>query len=131
MILTTLVRDVRESLQAIYDELGCRHLLSIYDGALCYELRTRGLSYVRSQRCPVLYRGVRVGIHHLDLVVGGRLLVELRQVPALTPLHLRVVMAYLQAARLERCVLANFGPNEGLEVREVDAQRRVTVGVVG
>ncbi|MCA8921245.1 MAG: GxxExxY protein [Planctomycetes bacterium] len=129
MILSLLVREVREALQAIHDELGSRHLLSVYDGALCYELRTRGLSYTRNQRCPVLYRGVRVGIHRLDLVVAGTLLVELRQVPALTPLHARVVLAYLEAAGLQRCVLVNFAA-EGLELRELQPRRSATVGLV-
>ena len=58
---------------------------------------------------PVLYKGRRVGEGRADLVVGGRLVVELKALPTLAPVHLAQVISYLKAMGLALGLLINFG----------------------
>ena len=57
----------------------------LYEGALCVEFRQRGVDFARQVIVPVLYKGEVIGEKRIDLVVGRRLIVELKSVETLTP----------------------------------------------
>jgi GxxExxY protein len=92
----------------VHRTLGPGFLESIYEAALCVELRTQGTRFQSQVRVPVLYRGVRVGIHRLDLLVEGRVVVELKAVKAIENIHFSIVKSYLHAAGREHALLLNF-----------------------
>jgi GxxExxY protein len=54
----------------------------LYHNGLCVELRQRGIPFVRNVEVPVLYKGELIGKRFMDLLVGGRLVVELKAVEA-------------------------------------------------
>jgi GxxExxY protein len=88
--------------------LGPGFVESIYEAALCVELETRGIAYERQVRVPVVYKGVVVGEHFIDLVIEGSLIVELKSVAAFAPVHLAQVLSYLKAKNLRVGLLLNF-----------------------
>lgn len=94
---------------AVHRELGPGLLESAYRSCLAHELRRRGLSVAAEVPLAVPDRGdtVEVG-YRLDLVVDGRLLVELKSVRRLEPIHLAQVLTYLRFSGLPLALLINF-----------------------
>ena len=68
---------------AVHRELGPGFIESVYGNALDVEMRHRQIPFVRQLGVPVLYRGVEVGMHRLDLFVQGEIVVELKAVKEL------------------------------------------------
>lgn len=105
----------------VHRELGPGFLESVYEKALVVELNQRKISFVRQLSVPVLYRGVEVGLHRIDLFVADEIVVELKAVSELINQHFAVVRSYLRA--LGRChgLLMNFAKTT-LEVKRVIAE---------
>ena len=92
----------------VHKELGPGFLESVYEEALCIELDERGIPFVRQAVVELGYKGKRVGESRLDLLVGGELVVELKAVDALAPLHSAQVLSYLRATGHPLGLLINF-----------------------
>ena len=103
-----LARTLVDSALAVHRVLGPGYSEACYEAALCVELEARGVPFERQAQIKVLYRARVVGMHRLDLVLGGRVLAELKAVEALTPLHFSQVRGYLSATGLEVGLLINF-----------------------
>ena len=88
--------------------LGPGHLESIYEEALGVELRLREIPSERQVLVPVKYKGSDVGSRRLDLVVDDCLIVELKAVDALLPIHRAQLLSYLRASALRLGLLINF-----------------------
>jgi GxxExxY protein len=84
----------------VHRELGPGFLESVYEQALCQELTTRGINFERQAVVVVSYKGVPVGEARLDLLVEKRLVVELKAVEELIPIHVAQVISYLRATGL-------------------------------
>src|SRR5512134_2947555 len=74
--------------------LGPGYVEAVYEEALCVELRLRGIPFMRQVTVPVDYKGHPVGEGRLDLLVGDLLVVELKAVEALAPVHSAQVISY-------------------------------------
>lgn len=81
----------------VHRALGPGFFESVYEAALAIELLAGGVPFVRQSAVSVLYKGHGVGEGRLDLLVGSRLIVELKAVEALLPIHTAQVMSYLKA----------------------------------
>ena len=92
----------------VHRNLGAGYLESVYEEALKIELETRGISFERQKPIAVTYKGRRVGQGILDFLVEGTLIVELKAVSNLTPLHEAQVLSYLKATRHPLGLLINF-----------------------
>ena len=92
----------------VHRELGPGFLESVYEAALVVELRHGGIPFVRQLAIPIVYRGVEVGLHRLDLFVDDQIVVELKACRDLVPEHFAVVRSYLRAAGREDGMLLNF-----------------------
>lgn len=88
--------------------LGPGFLESVYEEALCVELRLRGISFVSQPVMAVDYKGHIVGESRLDLLVGDSLIVELKAIDALAPIHTAQVISYLKATGHQLGLLINF-----------------------
>lgn len=88
--------------------LGPGFLEGVYEGALAVELGLRNIPFERQKSLAVNYKGHPVGEGRLDLFVGGELVVELKAVETLSPIHSAQVISYLKALRLPLGVLINF-----------------------
>ena len=88
--------------------LGPGYLESVYEEAVAVELALRGIAYERQEPISVEYKGHDVGKGRLDLLVDGRLIVELKAVDALASIHTAQVMSYLRTMCLPLGLLINF-----------------------
>jgi len=104
-----LVRVVVDAALEVHRSLGPAFLESVYESALCHELSLRYVPFARQVAVRVAYKGVNVGEGRADLVVGKRVVVELKALPALGPAHLAQVLSYLKAMGLTLGLLVNFG----------------------
>ena len=89
--------------------LGCGFLEKVYENALAHELRKSGLSVEQQKPIIVRYDGIVVGEYVADLVVEGRVLVELKACKSLDDIHGAQCLNYLVATGFPICLLINFG----------------------
>ncbi len=92
----------------VHRQLGPGLLESIYEAALCIELELAGLKYNRQMIVPVLYKGQRIGEHRLDILVEGRVIVELKSVERMEPLFEAQMLSYLRLTGKKVGLLINF-----------------------
>ncbi len=81
---------------------------AVYEEALCVELGIRDIYYVRQPLVSVLYKGRTVGDNRLDLLVANMLVVELKSVEVLLPVHKAQLVAYLKITNNRLGLLINF-----------------------
>jgi GxxExxY protein len=94
---------------AVHTELGPGLLESIYRDCLQIELSSRGLSAEIEKQIPVYYRGQKVrGDLKIDLLVDRRLVVEIKAVDRLHPVHQAQVITYLKLTGCPAGLLINF-----------------------
>jgi len=85
----------------VHRTLGPGLLESAYEACLCAELSLRGLRFARQRSLPVDYKGLHLDCgYRLDIVVDERILIELKTVERLLPIHEAQVVTYLRLARL-------------------------------
>jgi GxxExxY protein len=92
----------------VHRVLGPGFLESVYEEALTIELGLQHIPFERQKPIAVEYKGRPVGEGRLDLLVGGRLIVELKAVDALAPIHTAQVISYLKTLGLPLGLLINF-----------------------
>jgi GxxExxY protein len=93
----------------VHDALGPGLLESAYEACLDWELRARGMSVMRQVPVPVRYKGVDIGCgYRLDLLVDDTVVLELKTVVALAPVHTAQVMTYLRLSKKRVGLLINF-----------------------
>jgi GxxExxY protein len=93
----------------VHRQLGPGLLESMYEASLCAELELRGVRFQRQVALPVKYKGLTLEpTYRADLVVADRLLVEVKSVETLLPIHVAQVSTYLRVTGLETGLLVNF-----------------------
>jgi len=101
---------VRETAYAIHLYHGHGHLEKVYENALAHRLRKAGVEVAQQYPLTVYDEdGTVIGDYFADLLVGGRLIVELKACRALTDEHTAQLLGYLKSARIEDGLLINFG----------------------
>jgi GxxExxY protein len=94
---------------AVHRELGPGLLESAYEACLAFELADRGFEVERQKELPLAYRGVRIDCgYRLDLVVNGTVVLELKSVEDLKPLHEAQLLSYLKLSGYPVGLLINF-----------------------
>jgi GxxExxY protein len=94
----------------VYKDFGFGFLEGVYANAFSVELRCRGLEVVREVPIEVVYRGVSVGNYRADMIVEGRVLVEVKAGKAISEADERQLLNYLKASNCEVGMLLHFGP---------------------
>ena len=88
--------------------LGAGFLEKVYERALIHELALRGVSAKAQVSFPISYKGQYLGEYAADLVVGEKVIVELKCVDRFANEHLAQCINYLKASRLSVALLINF-----------------------
>ncbi len=88
--------------------LGPGFAESVYEESLCVELSIRKIPFTRQPAIQIAYKGHRVGEGRLDLLVGNKLIVELKAVDVLSPVHTSQLLSYLRATNHKLGLLINF-----------------------
>jgi GxxExxY protein len=108
----------------IHRELGPGLLESAYEEALAYELIQAALPFERQRDMPLVYKGAKIDCgYRLDFVVASELVVELKAVSALLPIHHAQLLTYLKLERRSLGLLVNFN-----EAVLKDGARRIACG---
>ncbi len=92
----------------VHQILGAGLLEDIYEDALCIELAERGLSFERQKHLEINYKGHDIGDLFVDIIVEGRVIVELKSVRELGPIHKAQLMTYLRVSKIGLGLLINF-----------------------
>ncbi|HEX9441451.1 MAG TPA: GxxExxY protein [Roseiflexaceae bacterium] len=94
---------------SVHRELGSGFLEKVYENALLLELEDAGLSVRQQTPIPVHYKGRMVGEYYADLIVEGRIIIEIKAVQNLAKEHEVQLVHYLTATDTEDGLLINFG----------------------
>ncbi|HEX5513015.1 MAG TPA: GxxExxY protein [Gammaproteobacteria bacterium] len=93
----------------VHRHLGPGLLESAYEAALCHELHRRDIPFQRQQPLPVIYKGPALECaYRLDLVVAEKLIVEIKAVEQLLPIHKAQLLTYLKLSGKRLGLLINF-----------------------
>jgi GxxExxY protein len=102
-------REVIGCAMKVHRVLGCGFLEGVYENAMAVELIKRGIEYERQVPFIVNYDGVIVGRYFADLVIGDKLLLELKASKTLTRTYESQLLNYLNASKIQTGLLINFG----------------------
>jgi GxxExxY protein len=109
METSQLIEQVIGAAIEVHKELGPGLLESTYEECLCYELSRLKLEFKRQLEMPVQYKLVKLDCaYRLDLVIEGKLVLELKSVETLLPIHEAQLITYLKLARIDHGLLINF-----------------------
>ena len=109
MTENVIAREIVDAAFRIHTRLGPGLLESVYDTVLAHELGRRGLCVVRQQAIPIVYEGVRIDTgFRADLVVEDKVIIEVKSVENLAPVHKKQLLTYLRLADKRLGLLINF-----------------------
>lgn len=110
--------DIRGAIYDVYSGLGAGLLESVYVAALEWELANKGYEVKHELALPVHYKDVKMNLgFRLDLLIENRVIVEVKSVEELSPLHHKQLLTYLKITDLKLGILVNFNVtniNEGI-----------------
>ena len=110
----------------IHTTLGPGLLESVYEAVLAFELQRRGLQVARQVGLPVNYEGVKLELgFRIDLIIDNKLIIEVKSVELLAPVHKKQLLTYLRLTDLRLGLLINFNVE-----RIKDGIQRVVNGLV-
>jgi GxxExxY protein len=88
--------------------MGPGLLESVYETALCIELRRAGVEVKRQVGIPLYYKDELISEHRPDVIVGGRIVAEIKCVEHFDPIHTAIMLTYLRVTGLRLGLLLNF-----------------------
>ena len=93
----------------VHRELGPGLLESSYEACVCHELDLRGITYKFQDPLPLEYKGIRLNCgYRMDLLVANAVIVEIKSVAALAPIHEAQSLTYLKLRGMKVGLLINF-----------------------
>ena len=93
----------------VHTALGPGLLESTYEECLCYELSRYGLQVERQKTLPIEYKGIKIDNgYRLDIVVENKVVIELKSVETLLPIHSAQLLTYLKLSNIKYGLLINF-----------------------
>ena len=126
MELNKISSEIINSAIAVHRELGPGLLESVYQSCLIVEFSKKGLKIENEVPVPVIYRGIKVNEDgfRLDLLVEGLVVIELKSVEKIHPIHKKQLLTYLRLANKPLGLLINFN-----EIILVNGITRIANGV--
>jgi GxxExxY protein len=107
--LNSITEAIIAAAMAVHKALGPGLLESAYETCLAFELAERELAVEQQKAMPVTYRGVKLDCgYRLDLLVEGQVIVELKAVDKLQPIHEAQLLSYLKLSGCQVGLLINF-----------------------
>lgn len=109
MLYEELTAKILEACFEVSNELGAGYLESVYENALFVALVQRGIQVERQVSLKVTFRNVIVGDFKADIIVEGKVLLELKAVDALVKEHYAQLLNYLKTTGIKVGMVINFG----------------------
>jgi GxxExxY protein len=105
-----IAKQILDAAFVVHTSLGPGLLESVYEVVLAYELKKKGLTPERQKPMPILYDNIRFDeAFRSDLIVNGKVIVELKSVEVLLPVHAKQLLTQLRLSGLKLRLLINFG----------------------
>jgi GxxExxY protein len=105
-----IARIVVDAAYTVHTRLGPGLMESVYEAVLAYELSKRNLNVARQVAMPVVYENVRIDLgYRIDLFVEDKVIVELKSVEEVAPVHKKQLLTYLRLMDKRLGLLINFG----------------------
>lgn len=109
MEISYLLKIIKEAAYEVRLNLCAGYLESVYQNALLIELRKRGVFAAKEVAIPVWYKGESVGDFRADILVENCIIIELKAVREINPIHEAQLVNYLVATGLDYGYLINYG----------------------
>jgi GxxExxY protein len=107
--VNALTHDIIAAAIEVHRHLGPGLLESAYQECVCCELNRMGISFKREVAVPLAYKGLKLGCsYRIDLLVEDSVIVELKAVEQVLPIHSSQLLTYLRAAEKQVGLLINF-----------------------
>jgi len=104
-----ITHEIIGAAMEVHKRLGPGLLESAFEECLLYELRLRNLKVERQKGIPVIYKEVKLDCgYRLDLLVEGKIILELKSVEGLAPIHEAIILTYLRLSGHKIGLLINF-----------------------
>lgn len=100
----------------IYKQFRNNHKEKVYHNSFLIGLSEKGLLVEKEKRLEVFFKGKKVGIYVPDLLVDGKIIIELKAKPRLTAEDIKQFWYYLKSSNYKLGFLINFGANDGVEI---------------
>ena len=110
MIHQDLTESIIGACFEVMNELGAGFLESVYEKALLIALRDKKITAQSQVPLSVIFRGEKVGEFFSDILVEGKVIIELKAAKAMAPEHQAQIINYLKATGIDLGLLVNFGP---------------------
>lgn len=93
----------------VHAQLGAGLLESTYESCLFYELKENNISVERQKKLPIIYKGFQLDTdYRIDLLIDNQLIIELKSVETLQPVHSAQLLTYMKLSNLKYGLLLNF-----------------------
>lgn len=113
MSLDNLIYESLGAAMEVYNHLGPGLLESIYEKAMIYELQSRGLKVSSQMPVEVKYKNVTLSSDlRLDILVEDKVIIELKSVETLMPVHFKQIRSYMKLLDISAGVLINFNVSD-------------------
>lgn len=110
----------------VHKQLGPGLLESTYEICLGHELKLMGLEVKQQVPLPVIYKDVKLNAgYRIDMIVENKVIIEIKSVDALAPIHTAQILTYLKLKDLKLGLLINFN-----EIKVIDGLKRIINGVL-
>ena len=119
-----LTEDIIKIFYKVYNNLGYGFLEKIYENAMMIEFRKAGIPADAQSPIEVTYEGEIVGEHAADIIVDGKVIIELKAAKKIAEDHHAQLLNYLKATDIEVGLLLNFGPKPEISRKVFDNFRK-------
>tara|TARA_R110002020_G_scaffold258307_1_gene472017 strand:- start:35 stop:415 length:381 start_codon:yes stop_codon:yes gene_type:complete len=110
----------------VHKQLGPGLLESTYEICLAHELKLMGLEVKQQIPLPVIYKDVKLNAgYRIDMIVENKVIIEIKSVDALAPIHTAQILTYLKLKDLKLGLLINFN-----EIKVIDGLKRIINGKI-
>src|SRR4051812_37690366 len=104
-----VARQIVDAAFKTHSALGPGLFESVYERIMAYELEKRGLVVLRQHPVPVIYESIKIDeAFKADLIVAGKVIVELKSIEDVAPIHKRQLLTFLRLSGLRLGLLINF-----------------------
>ena len=121
LVYEALSFQIRAALFEVYNTLGTGFREETYKLAVMNELGRRGIPVAHEVDFEVTYKGVVIDLYRADLVIDGKVILELKATEELHPRHTAQLLSYLKASGLQLGLLVNFGKERVQIIRQVNS----------
>ena len=105
----------------VHSELGPGLFEPVYQQCLCHELNLNGIKFEREKAMPVVYKDCRLDCgYRIDIMVEGKIIIELKSVERLLDVHKAQLMSYMKLAKVDKRLLINFNVDKYSYVASID-----------